>query len=107
MVRDIFIYLSIPLTSEHSVLKLGVQSSSILSHQVGSHPSRFTMPLLSMSTVISFGNQNMFENFTRFGPLRFSGVVDEDSYEFLIHCREKFYNLRSLSCMELLILPIN
>ncbi|PHT78051.1 hypothetical protein T459_16103 [Capsicum annuum] len=74
-------------TSEHSVSRLGVQSSSMLPPQIGSQPARFTMPHFTESIIMSSEDQKRFERFTYLGPPRFSGVMDEDAYEFLVDCQ--------------------
>lgn len=82
--------------SEYGILRLGVQPLSMLPLHVGYQLAKFTMSALIASTIISFKDQKRFERFTHLGPPRFSGVIGEDAYEFLIDYLEKLLNLGSL-----------
>lgn len=61
----------------------------MLSSQMGSQPSRFTIPYITLSKIMSFDNQKRFEVLTHLGPLRISGVVGEDAYETFMDYHEK------------------
>lgn len=65
----------------------------MLPTQMRSQPTRFIIPPLVMSTIMSSKDQKQFQRFTRSGPSRFSGVVHENAYKFLTDYREKLYNL--------------
>lgn len=60
---------------------------------MGSQPTKFTMPPLTMSKVMSSEDKSRFEIFAHLGPLRFSGAIGEDAFEFLIDFRMKLHNL--------------
>lgn len=54
---------------------------------MGSHQTKFTIPLIILSTIMSFKDQKSFERFTHLGTPRFSAVVGEGAYKFLIDYR--------------------
>ncbi|KAF3615084.1 hypothetical protein FXO38_35315 [Capsicum annuum] len=81
------------LAFEYGILILKVSPLSMLPPQVVSHFSIFPMSLLILGTVISLEDQKRFERFTNLGPSRFSGVLVEYLYDFLIDYREKLHNL--------------
>lgn len=71
------------MISKYGILRIGVQPSSMLSCQVGFLPTKFTMPIIIVSKVMSSKDLKRFERFNYFGPPRISGFVGEDTYEFL------------------------
>lgn len=60
-----------------------------------------------MCTVITLKNRKRFDRFTPLGFPRFSDIIGENSYEFLIYCCEKFYKLGLLESHLLCILLIS
>lgn len=84
---------SLVLTSEYSFYCLRVQPLFILPAHLGSQLSRFTMPIIIMSIVMSSRDQKRFEILIHLEPLTYSGVVDKHSYNFLIDYCRKSHNL--------------
>ena len=63
---------------------------------VDSLPVRFTISQNFLGTMMSSDDQKRFGRFIHLAPSKFSGVIGENAYEFLIDCQEKLHNLGSL-----------
>lgn len=62
------------------------------------YPSFMVPPYMNSQSVrLTISNdQKRFEGFIHLGTPKFSDIVGEYAYEFLIECMEKFHNLGSL-----------
>lgn len=64
---------------------------------VDSLPTRLTILLVISTLVMFLDDHKRFERFIHLTPLKFSGAIWEDTYEFLLdYCQERLHNFRSL-----------
>lgn len=58
-----------------------------------SQSTKFTTSFIAMGIIMSSKAQKKFKRFTHLGIPKFSSVIGEDAYEFLIGYRDKLHNL--------------
>lgn len=95
---DIRRYLVPGLASTYGILASAVQPSSMVHPHVVSFPTMVTIPPITLTLVMSSGDQTWLERFIWLDPPIFSCAIGEDVYVFLLNCQERLHNLRSLKC---------
>lgn len=68
---------------------------------MGSQLARFTMPPIIASGTMSSEDQRRFQRLTLLDPPKFSNVIGEDAYQFLMDYRKKFQILGSFELHEI------
>lgn len=71
-------YLCFPTTT--------VYPSIVVPPYVDTFPIRHFVPPIKSGLVMSSSDQNFFEGFIWFSPVKFNGLIGENAYEFLLNC---------------------